>query len=198
MPPRLDEAPAPGRGWLRVSDDVVREVGIETVLQEGVGVFMLYYERVVGEDGPDRSWTDAGLHAWEAGAGGGAASGEGDSSEEKTQQTPTEDPDQHALGEEQESVVTAAPPLPPAVIKARVVRSVSLGPDEVLGGTSAKREEEEVVDTESRHEPIPAVAPAVEPPLAASITAASPIPEPPVVDEPPISLHQTRTVDLRA
>ena len=36
--PRLDEPlPAPGRGWLRASDDAVREVGIETVLQEGSG-----------------------------------------------------------------------------------------------------------------------------------------------------------------
>lgn len=36
-----------GRGWLRISDDSVREVGIESVLQEGCGAFMLYYERVV-------------------------------------------------------------------------------------------------------------------------------------------------------
>jgi ubiquitin carboxyl-terminal hydrolase 1 len=37
----------PGRGWLRISDESVRECGIETVLQENAGVFMLYYERVV-------------------------------------------------------------------------------------------------------------------------------------------------------
>ncbi|KAH9016044.1 hypothetical protein EDB84DRAFT_1670992 [Lactarius hengduanensis] len=72
VPPRLDEgpsaAPPAGRGWLRVSDDAVREVGIETVLLEGAGAFMLYYERVVGEeDASGRSWTGAGLHAWEAG-----------------------------------------------------------------------------------------------------------------------------------
>ena len=36
-----------GRGWLRISDDSVKECGIETVLQEGSGAFMLYYERVV-------------------------------------------------------------------------------------------------------------------------------------------------------
>ncbi|KAF5387875.1 hypothetical protein D9615_000834 [Tricholomella constricta] len=36
-----------GRGWLRISDDAVRECGIETVLQEGAGAFMLYYERAV-------------------------------------------------------------------------------------------------------------------------------------------------------
>ncbi|CDO69582.1 hypothetical protein BN946_scf184759.g22 [Trametes cinnabarina] len=36
----------PGRGWLRISDDTVQECGIERVLQEGSGAFMLYYERV--------------------------------------------------------------------------------------------------------------------------------------------------------
>ena len=38
--------PGTGRGWLRISDDSVQEVGIERVLQEGSGTFMLYYERV--------------------------------------------------------------------------------------------------------------------------------------------------------
>ncbi|RPD80747.1 cysteine proteinase [Lentinus tigrinus ALCF2SS1-7] len=38
--------PGSGRGWLRISDDSVQEVGIERVLQEGSGAFMLYYERV--------------------------------------------------------------------------------------------------------------------------------------------------------
>ncbi|KAL0949213.1 hypothetical protein HGRIS_009293 [Hohenbuehelia grisea] len=37
----------PGRGWLRVSDDSVSECGIESVLREGSGAFMLYYERIV-------------------------------------------------------------------------------------------------------------------------------------------------------
>jgi ubiquitin carboxyl-terminal hydrolase 1 len=37
----------PGHGWLRISDESVRECGIETVLQEGSGAFMLYYERVL-------------------------------------------------------------------------------------------------------------------------------------------------------
>lgn len=35
-----------GRGWLRLSDDIVDEVGIETVLSEQGGVFMAFYERV--------------------------------------------------------------------------------------------------------------------------------------------------------
>ena len=43
----LDSMYRPGRGWLRISDDSVKECGIETVLQEGSGAFMLYYERVV-------------------------------------------------------------------------------------------------------------------------------------------------------
>ncbi|KAF4619749.1 hypothetical protein D9613_004839 [Agrocybe pediades] len=36
-----------GRGWLRISDDSVSECGIETVLSEGAGAFMLYYEKAV-------------------------------------------------------------------------------------------------------------------------------------------------------
>ncbi|KAL4076239.1 hypothetical protein J3A83DRAFT_4089982 [Scleroderma citrinum] len=43
----IDSMYRPGRGWLRISDDSVTEVGIESVLQEGSGAFMLYYERVV-------------------------------------------------------------------------------------------------------------------------------------------------------
>jgi len=35
------------RGWLRISDDSVEECGIERVLAEGTGAFMLYYERAV-------------------------------------------------------------------------------------------------------------------------------------------------------
>ncbi|TFK68489.1 cysteine proteinase [Pluteus cervinus] len=43
-----DEEPnRPGTGWLRISDDAVRECGIESVLQETSSVFMLYYERVI-------------------------------------------------------------------------------------------------------------------------------------------------------
>lgn len=34
-------------GWLRISDDSVKEVGIETVLAEKMGSFMLFYERVL-------------------------------------------------------------------------------------------------------------------------------------------------------
>ena len=201
VPPRLDDGPMPGRGWLRVSDDTVREVGIETVLQEGAGAFMLYYERVVGEDEPGRPWTGALVHSWETGTSSDAGSGvEG----EKAQETHrvAEDDEKHAPGEEQVNVVVPAALPSPAVIKARVVRSVSLGPEEILGGTSVKQEvEAEVVDPESRpseeslvgvDEPLP-VASSVELPSA---KVPSSLPEPAVVDEPPISLP--RTVDLRA
>lgn len=47
-----DDSPSPGSltglggGWLRISDDDVRECGLESVMQEGSGAFMLYYERV--------------------------------------------------------------------------------------------------------------------------------------------------------
>ena len=43
----VDSMYRPGRGWLRISDDSVKECGIETVMQESSGAFMLYYERVV-------------------------------------------------------------------------------------------------------------------------------------------------------
>ncbi|KAF6748919.1 hypothetical protein DFP72DRAFT_914961 [Ephemerocybe angulata] len=39
----------PGTGWLRISDDSVRECGIESVLAEGSAAFMLYYELAVRE-----------------------------------------------------------------------------------------------------------------------------------------------------
>ncbi|KAI0796253.1 hypothetical protein BC629DRAFT_1616183 [Irpex lacteus] len=44
--PHIGSVPGTGEGWLRISDDSVRECGIENVLQEGSGAFMLYYERV--------------------------------------------------------------------------------------------------------------------------------------------------------
>ena len=42
-----EELTGTGKGWLRISDDDVQECGIETVLADGSGVFMLYYEKVV-------------------------------------------------------------------------------------------------------------------------------------------------------
>ena len=40
-----------GKGWLRISDDSVVECGIENVMAEGSGAFMLYYERAVWDAG---------------------------------------------------------------------------------------------------------------------------------------------------
>lgn len=48
-------APGSGRGWLRISDDAVREVGIEQVLAEQPGAFMLYYERAAQPRLPART-----------------------------------------------------------------------------------------------------------------------------------------------
>lgn len=44
---RTEAAAGTGRGWLRISDDAVSECGVESVLAEGGGAFMLYYERAV-------------------------------------------------------------------------------------------------------------------------------------------------------
>ena len=40
-----------GKGWLKISDDSVVECGIESVMAEGSGAFMLYYERAVWDAG---------------------------------------------------------------------------------------------------------------------------------------------------
>lgn len=42
-----EAAAGTGHGWLRISDDAVSECGVESVLAEGSGAFMLYYERAV-------------------------------------------------------------------------------------------------------------------------------------------------------
>ncbi|KAG7447707.1 cysteine proteinase [Guyanagaster necrorhizus] len=42
-----DSSPGAGKGWLRISDDSVDECGIKSVLREGSGAFMLYYERAI-------------------------------------------------------------------------------------------------------------------------------------------------------
>lgn len=47
-PPTLNDLSqsGTGKGWLRISDEVVSEVGIETVLSDRSGVFLMFYERV--------------------------------------------------------------------------------------------------------------------------------------------------------
>ena len=195
-PPRLDEGfPAvPGRGWLRASDDAVREVGIETVLQEESGAFMLYYERVRNEDKPpapawsspdSRAATDDDDDMGEIDSGG---------QEEKARTVKCES------GEEVEEMEEVP------VIKARVVRSVSLGRGDVFEGASVSVKQEVEVekadgnsDPEARllrpSSPAPAqpghvkVEHEVElPPTSAVSTTEdpSPIPDAPAVDEPPI------------
>ncbi|KAF8312666.1 cysteine proteinase, partial [Clavulina sp. PMI_390] len=51
-PPTLQDLsdPASGKGWLRISDDSVGEVGINTVLGDQSGVFLLFYERVAHQE----------------------------------------------------------------------------------------------------------------------------------------------------
>ncbi|KZV75344.1 cysteine proteinase [Peniophora sp. CONT] len=59
---KKDVGPGTGRGWLRISDDAVSRVGIESVLAEGTGAFMLYYERVLpplATPEPERAATPA-------------------------------------------------------------------------------------------------------------------------------------------
>jgi ubiquitin carboxyl-terminal hydrolase 1 len=45
-PPARESSEGTGAGWLRISDARVERCGVEAVLAEGSGVFMLYYERV--------------------------------------------------------------------------------------------------------------------------------------------------------
>ncbi|KAJ6578971.1 hypothetical protein B0H10DRAFT_2101135 [Mycena sp. CBHHK59/15] len=45
-PPTYEGTHGTGAGWLRISDARVEHCGVEAVLAEGSGVFMLYYERV--------------------------------------------------------------------------------------------------------------------------------------------------------
>ncbi|KAI3611686.1 hypothetical protein WG66_007653 [Moniliophthora roreri] len=54
-----ETVPGSGRGWLRVSDDSVTECGIESVLQEGSGAFMLYYERAIISRPPSSMTTNS-------------------------------------------------------------------------------------------------------------------------------------------
>ena len=202
-PPRLDEGfPAVhGKGWLRASDDAVREVGIETVLQEGSGAFMLYYERVRNEDKPAVSaWSPHSRAATddddvgEIGGGGGQ--------QEKPLRVKCES------GEEVD--MEEAP-----VIKARVVRSVSLGRGDDFEGApvsvlvkqeteEGERERDGEAESEARllrpSSPAPAKPEHVEvghtvellPTSAVSAEAPSPIPDAPAVDEPPIGEPEDR------
>ncbi|KAF9516776.1 hypothetical protein BS47DRAFT_1326986 [Hydnum rufescens UP504] len=52
-------------GWLRISDDTVQEVGLEAVLAENSGTFMLFYERIATgslSNDPRTQGVDAPIH----------------------------------------------------------------------------------------------------------------------------------------
>jgi hypothetical protein len=223
-PPRLNDGfhATPGRGWLRASDDAVREVGIETVLQEGSGAFMLYYERVRNEDKPSvpvwsshsRTTTTDNDDDNDDDLGGidnDDDSGQDNARTHRSQQ----DVVKCEVDDEMEEV---------SVIKARVVRSVSLGAGDDFEGAwvsvkheaevKGERERDEGPDSETRlsrsrtSSPTPAkaenveVEPTVEllPPTSSVSTEApspSPIPDAPAMDEPPIGAVP-QSVDLRA
>jgi len=193
-PPRLDEgfSAVPGRGWLRASDDAVREVGIETVLQEESGAFMLYYERVRNEDKPPvPAWSSPHSRAaTDDGDDGDAGEIGGGGQEEKARTVKCES------GEEVEETEEVP------VIKARVVRSVSLGRGDVFEGASVSVKQEVEVgnpDSEARllrpSSPAPAqpghvkvehVVELLPTPAVSTTEGPSPIPDAPAVDEPPI------------
>jgi Ubiquitin carboxyl-terminal hydrolase len=194
-------ATAPGTGWLRASDESVREVGIETVLHEGAGVFMLYYERVKSEDTPAvRSSQSA---SWDVKTVDDVgeeedADADADTAAKAEKKGPTLFCLQDAVkceAAEEEMEDVAVP-----VIRARVVRSVSLGrrdDEEVgvgVGGASGKQEEvgSEPPGPATKSDPEEVTTPAVEgkgQPSGIPDASSS-------VDEPRLSLP--RTVDLRA
>ena len=208
--PRLDEGfPAvPGRGWLRASDNVVREVGIDTVLQEGSGVFMLYYERVRIEDRdklPVPAWSPHSRASTDD-VVDGAGVAEIDSADDQVKTRTYLSQEvvvKCELGEEVHGMEVEMDEIP--VIKARVVRSVSLGRGDDFEGASvsvkqeaeAEAEDEEGEgdpDSEARlsrsSSPTPVKPEHVEvellPTSVVSAEAPSPIPDAPAVDEPPI------------
>jgi hypothetical protein len=229
-PPRLNDAfhAAPGRGWLRASDDAVREVGIETVLQEGSGAFMLYYERVRNEDKPS-------VPVWSSHSRATTTDGDNDNDDDlgeidddnsgqenaRTHRSQQQDVVKCEPGSDVDDEMEEVP-----VIKARVVRSVSLAAGDDFEGASVSVKHEAEVEKRERdghehgHEgpdsevrlsrsrtssPTPAkpehveVEPTVEllPTSSVSTEAPSPIPDAPAVDEPPIGTVP-QSVGLRA
>jgi len=161
-------------------------------------VFMLYYERVKSEDAPAVRPPHSALDAKTDDVQEAAAA-----EKEKEPMFCLQDAVKCEPAEGAEEAEEEVP-----AIRARVVRSVSLGRDEEVGGTSVKQEVPATADPEAPPwpsslslrpaKPDPEVAPAVEMPttLAVPAEAPSPIPDAPPLDEPQISLP--RTVDLRA
>ena len=226
-PPRLNDGfhATPGKGWLRASDDAVREVGIETVLQEGSGAFMLYYERVRNED-------KLSVPVWSSHSRATTAttydddddyleeiddddSGQENARTHRSQQDVVKCVSSSELDDEMEEV---------PVIKARVVRSVSLAAGDDFEGSSVLVKHEAEVKGERERDgdgdgdgdeghgsevrlsrsrsssPTPAKPEhvEVEPTVELRLTSSpSPIPDAPTVDEPPIEAVP-QSVDLRA
>ncbi|KAI0298831.1 hypothetical protein BC826DRAFT_996827 [Russula brevipes] len=203
VPPGLDDTPgSSGKGWLRASDDSVREVGIDAVLQECSGVFMLYYERVRNEDKPARFSRSEAHDADNDEVEGDDDDDDVDADADVGEEGGGEKVRTYALKYESDAEEEAAP-----VIKARVVRSVSLGQGDGDGtvaraSVSVKQEPAEetegILDSEARPAPssslsssslVPAQPePALPAPATEAASTPSPIPDPPSVDEPPIAV----------
>jgi ubiquitin carboxyl-terminal hydrolase 1 len=147
--PQYGGSKSPGRGWLRISDDSVRECGIETVLQEGSGAFMLYYERALppapgitrGGDAnmseetlkPEVRKIDLNLSA--NGSVGSFVSEVGVGVRHAVAV---------AVEAERKAVVNGSPPgsvsVPASVVAPRIVRSVATGRKRSLSVTASDRE----------------------------------------------------------
>lgn len=135
--------PGTGLGWLRISDANVEECGIESVLREGSGAFMLYYERALVSLAPP-----AHPYAGSNGVANGYAYGVGMTSPESSEETlkpemlmkmtmmngnssmgslvsrVSTNGSVKSEGDDSKSVLSASPP---ANLGARVVRSVAAG-----------------------------------------------------------------------
>lgn len=227
-PPRPNDGfhATPGRGWLRASDDAVREVGIETVLQEGSGAFMLYYERVRNEHKPSVSvWSSSHSPATTTTDDDDDLGDidDDDCGQENARTHPSQQ-QQEVVKCESGSGVDDEMEEEVPVIKARVVRSVSLGAGDDFEGVSVSVKHEAEVEKGERDgdgdegpdskarlsrsrsslTPTPAkpehveVEPTVEllPTSSVSTEAPSPMPDAPAVDEPPIGAVP-QSVDLR-
>ena len=225
-PPRLNDSfhAKPGKGWLRASDDAVREVGIETVLQEGSGAFMLYYERVRDEGKPS-------VPVWSSHSRATTTTDDNDDNDDDLEEIDDddrswEDARTHHCSQQRDVVKCESglevddemEEVPVIKLKARVVRSVSLGAGDDFEGVSASvkgarewngdegpNSEARLSRSRSSSSPTPAKTEHVEveptvtllPTSSLSTEAPSPIPNAPAVDEPPIGAVP-QSVDLQA
>jgi hypothetical protein len=205
---------SPGKGWLRASDDAVREVGIEAVLQESSGAFMLYYERIRNGDGdkPRLVWPPHSGTEEEENDDDEEMGKVGDDDEKKALTLRLRDgPKREASADEEmdgkEKEKGKGKEKTALVIKARVVRSVSLGRDDDgddddgcgrdgCGGVKLETDPDaearlllsSSMPTPAKLEPVGVELTDV---AAVSANGPPPIPDaPPTVDEPPIAEPQ--------